>query len=327
MKHTLTLSPLFVACTLAAQPVITAADAPSIGQQFTYNGDGLYVALPAGGANQTWDFSGSAGSPGNTLAVIAASAGMGASAFPNADVALAASGFEEFIGITAAGLEHMGQYIGSDNVVYTDPELYMQLPCTYGQTWTDDFVGNWAGGANTFTGNTTSSASGFGTLILPSGTFVNVLRIDRTLTRVESNGFTYVVTSNFFYRPGTGYFLASNEVSELYLGNTLITTTEELTYLDASSIGINESTSATIGLQLVPMPAFDHVSLVFGTKGASRVEVFDSKGQLMIVESMGTLAPGVHRYDLDVSGLGAGMYNVRVTNANGDQGTQRLVVQ
>ena len=329
MRSTLTLPLILISGGLVAQPAITAADAPAIGEQFTYNGDGLFVDLSTGGSDQTWDFSGSGGSLGNTLTVVAASAGMGASAFPDADVALATSGFEEYIGITSAGLEHMGQYIGSDNVVYTDPELYLPIPCVYGQTWSDDFAGQWGGGATTFTGTTSAMASGFGSLILPSITLTNVLRIDLVQTRVESNGFTYVRIMNTFYRPGTGYFLASNESAELYITSpsTLISTTEELTFLDASSIGIKEDALATIGMELMPVPATDHVSVTFGTSGATSLEVIDAKGRPVIIKAIGTFAPGIHRYELDLAGLTAGFYNVRLTNSKGEHGTQRLVVQ
>jgi len=329
MRSTLTLPLLLIAGTLAAQPTITGADAPAIGEQFTYNGDGLFVSLPGGGSDQTWDFSGSGGSLGNTLTVVAASAAMGAAAFPTADVALATSGFEEFIGITSAGLEHMGQYTGSDNVVYTDPELYLPIPCVYGQTWNDDFGGQWGGGANTFTGTSNAMASGFGTLILPSITVTNVLRIDLVQTRVESNGFTYVRSMNTFYRPGTGYFLASNESAELYITDpsTLISTTEELTFLDATSIGISEDALATIGMELMPVPATDHVSITFGTSGATVLEVIDANGRMVITKAMGTFAPGIHRSNLDLAVLPAGLYTVRLTNEKGEHGTKRLVVQ
>lgn len=328
MRTTHTLPILLLVGNLAAQPVITAADAPALGEQFTYKGAGLFVELPGGGSDQTWDFSGSGGEPGNTLTVVAASAGAGAAAFPLADVALATSGFEEYIGITAAGLEHMGQYIGSDNVVYTDPELYLPIPCNYGQTWDDDFAGQWASGTTTFTGNTTAMASGFGTLMLPSITLTNVLRIDLVQTRVESNGFTYVRTANTFYRPGTGYFVASNERAEFYLTTplTLLNTTEELTYLNASSIGIEEDALATIGLELMPVPAMDQVSLIFGTGGTTTVELFDARGRRVFTRSLGTFAPGIHRCELDLTGLSPGFYSVRLMNNKGEYGTQRLVV-
>jgi len=329
MRSTLTLPLFLIAAGLAAQPTITGADAPNIGEQFTYNGDGLFVDLPSGGSNQTWDFSGSGGSLGNTLTVVAASAAMGAAAFPNADVALATSGFEEFIGITSAGLEHMGQYIGSDNVVYTDPELYLPIPCVYGQTWSDDFGGQWGGGATTFSGTSNATASGFGTLILPAITLTNVLRVDLVQTRVESNGFTYVRSMNTFYRPGTGYFLASNERAELYITSPplLISTTEELTFLDASSIGIGEDALATIGVDLMPVPAADHVSITFGTSGATVLEVIDANGRMVITKALGNFAPGVHRFELDLAVLSAGLYNVRLTNEKGEHGTKRLVIQ
>lgn len=112
----------------------------------------------------------------------------------------------------------------------------------------------------------------------------NVLRIDLTLTRVESNGLTYVRTMNTFYRPGTGYFVASNERSQLYITIpfNLISTTEELTYLSATSIGIQEMAMASIGVAVMPVPANEQVSVVFGTSGATVLEVIDAKGGVVI---------------------------------------------
>lgn len=134
MRSSQTLPLLLFAGSLFAQPTMTYADAPTIGEQFAFIADGTFMELPGGGSDDTWDSSGSGGSPGFTFTVVSTSAGVGASAFPNADVALSTSGFEEYIGITSDGLEHMGQYIGTDNVVYTDPELYLPVPCAYGQT-------------------------------------------------------------------------------------------------------------------------------------------------------------------------------------------------
>lgn len=329
MKTSVTLPFLFICGSLAAQPTMTAADAPAIGEQFTYYGDGLYMILSSGGAAQTWDFSGSAGTIGNTFTTINASAGTSASFFPDADVALSTTDYQEYIGITTAGLEHMGQHAGTDNIVYTNPELYLPIPCVFGQTWTDDFAGEWSGGATTFTGTTTATASGYGTLILPSITLTNVLRVDQTWTRIESNGITAVRTMNVFYRPGTGYFLASNERLELFLtaSSTLLTTSEEFTYLDPASIGIAEAALEPIGLTLMPVPATDHVTLVFGTGGAAQVKLIDAEGRTVITKDMGTFATGIHRYGLDLTGIPAGIYLVQVANAKGERGTQRLVVQ
>lgn len=327
MRH-ITLSLLsFSTVTLLAQPTITSNDVPAIGQQFTYVGDATYVTLPGAGSDQTWDFSASGGTVGNTLNAIAASSAMGAAAFPTANIALATAGFEEFIGITADGLEHFGQYTTSDNIVYTNPELYLPIPCVYGQSWNDDFAGWWGGGSNTFTGNTTAFTGGFGTLILPWGTLTNVLRADMTQTRDESNGFSYVRTTNVFYRPGTGYFVANNEVLELYFGTTLISTTEELTYLDASSIGLQENTANAIGVELMPVPAKDLVTVVFGAAGAMQLRLLDGAGRLVMDVPMGAFAPGIHRHELDIRSLPTGIYSVQVTNAGGERGTRKLVVE
>lgn len=324
MKIATTLSFLFAATGLVAQPTITAGDAPAIGEQFTY-ASGTYVVLPNGGANQTWDFSGSAGSSGEALTVIAASNGEGAADFPGASVALVNSSLEEYIGISAAGFEHLGQYIAGDGIVYTDPELYLPIPCVYGQSWNDDFAAIWGGGANSFTGNLSAVASGYGTLILPGTTLTNVLRIDQTLTRDENSGFTYVRTSNFFYRPGTGYLVANNERLDLYFGTNLLATSEEVTYLAAAGIGMAENNTDAIGLDLVPNPATDAVGLVFGAGGTMQVSVFDAQGRSVITAAMGKLVPGIHRQELSVADLSTGIYTVRVSNTNGEQGTRRLV--
>jgi hypothetical protein len=42
---------------------------------------------------------------------------------------------------------------------------------------------------------------------------------------------------------------------------------------------------------------------------------------------MGISTPGIHRYELDVTDLATGVYTVRLTNAKGERGMQRLVVQ
>ena len=324
MRRTTTLPFLLAATGLVAQPTITAGDAPTIGEQFTY-ASGALVVLPGGGSNQTWDFSGSTGSSGEALTVIAASNGAGAADFPGASVALANTNIEEYIGISAAGFEHHGQFIAGDGIVYTDPELYLPIPCVYGQSWNDDFAGSWGNGANSFTGNITALASGYGTLILPGATLTNVLRVDQTQTRDENSGFSYVRTSNIFYRPGTGYFVANNERLDTYYGTNPLAFSEEVTYLAAAGIGMAEHAADAIGLDLLPNPATDAVSVVFGAGGTVQVSVFDAQGRSVITTAMGTLVPGIHRKQLNVAELPTGIYTVRVSNTNGEHGTRRLV--
>jgi hypothetical protein len=80
-------------------------------------------------------------------------------------------------------------------------------------------------------------------------------------------------------------------------------------------------------VDLFPNPASGQVAVVYSSEGGSlRLELIDGTGRLVRSEGVAS-AMGIARHDLDISGMPAGLYQVRIVANNGDMGIQRLVVQ
>jgi hypothetical protein len=68
--------------------------------------------------------------------------------------------------------------------------------------------------------------------------------------------------------------------------------------------------------RVVPNPAHGVVSVQFGLglDGATRLEIYDAMGRYVGTLVEGELGPGAYSVEWDVSGLGAGVYHLRLTS-------------
>jgi hypothetical protein len=317
-----------------AQTLDNGNNTPVAGDQFTYYQSG-YMDPGATGASQTWDYSMlSSGASANFTYVTPASTGHAAT-FPGSTVA-ADAGQGNFVFYTgsATGFELRGLYSATlgDYIVYQNPEQLFAYPCSYNTTWTDQFSANFSSfGTNVArAGTVTGVADGYGTLIMPYGTVTNVLRVKITedysdvLSGIGSIDYDFI--SYNWMRPGTRVPLLTFNDN---VTNQLGTPQESQTglWLDGGAIGMEEALRYAIGVELFPNPASGQVAVVYSSEGGSlRLELIDGTGRLVRSEGV-TAAMGIARHDLDLGGLSAGLYQVRVVANNGQMGIQRLVVQ
>lgn len=91
--------------------------------------------------------------------------------------------------------------------------------------------------------------------------------------------------------------------------------------LNGASVGIAESGERGGGLFVVPNPATDHmvVSTWLADGGAVNVELLDLLGRPVRVVDQGVHPPGAAKWSVDLSGLPAGMYLVRMQRSGGVQ--------
>ena len=174
---------------LSAQPTITDVIIPEAGDSIH-----LIRCAPAdlqeeaSGANQNWDFSGlspSASDPEFYFKFLAPQNTPFGDRYPTADLA-AINADSQFVFYTYDGqtLELIGAVaevpnFGNAFADYTNAETEERFPVTYNDSGSDDFAGmnvTSVASAN-FSGSVSGVADAYGTLILPSGTFPNVLRV------------------------------------------------------------------------------------------------------------------------------------------------------
>ncbi len=284
MKRVLLLAFAFVSLcvtTRAQGPTLTSSTTtPVVGETFS-NQVAQTSNLPsyAGGANQTWDYSGLADSTvAGSVQVLLPSATPYASSFPNSNLAVVTDNNANFVYFNsqASQLSIVG-LIAADTgqITYTTPRIYLPYPFSYNSFYTDSVVGIVANYAATFRGKDSLKGDGYGTLNLPGGkSYNNVLRVQyiENVTTVKdttaqiggfpvSGTFTANIrtVSYFYYTPGTHVPLltVNATTTSAYLTVFGITnpvngfpiTTLSATYLKSSSSLPVTFTSFTASLQ------------------------------------------------------------------------------
>ena len=195
MKTILLITVCCFACSpLFAQPVITSASAPEVGDNFVVQSAGIVDFEPGNsGADLIWDFS--LAQPdtvtGFAFEYVNPAGLPKADSFPDANLALAiasaTSVANSFFKVDANGIELLGNALTDVSITtYSDPRLQVVFPFTYQSGFVDPFssITNVAGLMTTEEGIDSVFADAYGTLILPDRTngrsverFENVLRV------------------------------------------------------------------------------------------------------------------------------------------------------
>ena len=266
--------------------------------------------------------------------VVAASSTPYASTFPNATYAATPGfGFYTFTSVSPTAVNYWGFAFDAEDIyANSDPEINIKLPCSMGTTWTDPFNGTGLSTAETLirSGTVTGHYNGYGTLVLPFGTFTNVARIE--LAEDYSDNYD-----------GSIYHYVTNVVSYLIPGHTLFTSTtinttvdggspqssNSSSVIDVASVGIDEIAPSAFSMKVFPNPASDEFSILCNGTGAAgaTVTLMDATGRevMSLVPSNGVSNGTVMSFD--VSSVPRGMYIVRVQDAQGRSSNLPLVLR
>ncbi|MBK8228057.1 MAG: T9SS type A sorting domain-containing protein [Flavobacteriales bacterium] len=333
MKHIypVLLSAHLFAGTAAAQPIIDQSNfAASPGESFVLNAS-AWMDPGASGANVTWDFSGLVIDSAFTYAYVDPASTPMTDSFPTATLAHAENAGYAYRSFDATGGYYLGYHMDQDAVVdYQDPEMTFQFPCTYGTQWVDDLFADYLPGPSWFyAGSINAEADGYGTLILPYGTFTNVLRLHLTRsytleTPWPEDGF-YVDTIYYYLHPGTHYPLVevfTNSSGEEG-GEPIVTT--GVRWLSDPFAGIQGAVASANTLVAVAQgDGLVRLDLSLNAGGAVTIDVIDAAGRIVAQDRLG-LGAGASSHTLAVSALRPGLYTVRML-LNGQQMTTRLVM-
>ncbi|QQR88004.1 MAG: T9SS type A sorting domain-containing protein [Flavobacteriales bacterium] len=337
MKNIVTLSALCTTGALIAQPNITQLNIPVIGDVATIGrcSDPIdSVALNASaGPMQTWDFSGLTEFSEEQILFVDPASTDFVDDFPNAT----------FCGITwddaftyyvagPSALESEGSAIiigPGDTAKYlmdVDLEQVIELPYSYGDQFNDAYSGTFsaAGFLGTMNGTVDLVADGYGTLILPTGTYTNTVRY--RMSRVQNNtifGNTTVNTSEQWA------WVSSDHRFWLLLMDMDFDgfSTSEQVWYDKNPISVGPQTveeSDLANVRIHPTPAVQGSTVIIAgiaNAGSLRAEVIDALGRTVLVTAIGQTT-------ISTDGLVAGTYVVRLSSpGNAMVTTARLVIQ
>jgi hypothetical protein len=320
-RTTLLFLLLFIAyATASAQaPILTASNAgPVTGDLLIkYYADTSGVLNGAPGASQTWDYSNLqlTGSSASYNYINPASAPAIAS-FPTATVVFNYSSVYSYQKLSSTDLTILGLSSSAYTMVYTDPEILCTFPFTYLGSITDSVKGSYTSGPLTFSrkGVRTTTADGWGTLMLPSGTYPNMLRMkiiqDYTdVTNVGGTTHVYNVIYNWY---DAGHKTAAPEV----FNSTNITSTDTLSgkYVTVSSAfaSIDESVSFQNMISFEPNPVRDHLTLTINGQTTAFLQISNLSGQIV-----GGNTFFENNARIDLSTLPSGIYILKATTGEG----------
>lgn len=168
--------------------------------------------------------------------------------------------------------------------------------------------------AGTFTGNSETVADATGTLVIPTGTFTNVIRVVTSQTINFNATITGTVTQkNYdYYNIGTKESLFTISTSTVDIPSFPPASTRTIvTRTKPAIVGIKENKQALIELSVYPNPSSTTVYFVTESAEAKHILVYDITGKLVEKQNF---TDG--KLKLDVSGYSTGLFIYTIIGNN-----------
>lgn len=336
MKNVTLFGACLIACSmnLNAQTITSAwSPAPGTTNILFFDESIDNQAAPSEGSGQMWDFS-SLDNDSTFIEIFSNVANAaGASNFPSATVVnvIAEDGVEisNYFQASSSAYSISGTYISGSGItgtyIYTDSADVYRFPIGLGQSYTDTYAAT-INSIFTFSqaGTVQVGAVGTGTLMIPTGTFSNVILV-KTIDTYSFSGLPPIPGSSTGGVNTSYTFLSAD-----YNGKTLLTYRIEddlvnpadtiISYSDPMYVGIEPVASNVIGVY--PNPVNNQL-VVKGNADISRVEIIDLQGRL--VQST-AVTVGNSVITLNTSDLTNGLYLVKAITSSGAISTTRVVV-
>jgi len=193
---------------------------------------------------------------------------------------------------------------------------------TYNTSFTDFFEATFTSGTNTVHrhGDVTVLADGYGTLILPTGTFTNVLRV-KIVEDYQDDVTGFPATeydSEIFMWYKQGYH---NYLLSITQFDTYVVTQRYGSYLDEAA-GINDNNDRN-KFTVYPNPANEILNLDLKDLSDKNIllEIFDIKGRTIFEKCLNN---DIHN-EVNISDIPEGIYMLKVSSENYNS-TQKLII-
>jgi hypothetical protein len=342
---------LLMSTLLLAQPEITRGDLMIVGDEYSVASVDSVPDPGSSGAGVIWDFSGvDAASPQNYDVVLPGTTPYGGT-YPAANLALVAkgNGLYQYQDLTSNALEELGYVVpGFSTLTYDDSRRYLELPFGFNSQWNDDYTYTIVYQTNppitTFGEGTISViVDGYGTLMLPQGSFADALRLrvigestDTTnlgfnlYERNYYNDTSYVWMSPSYHAPLCTYISGSLlRMTTVAVGDT--TVFEETDAImsftldplaEAMPSAIVDPVAGNMDFVISPNPIIHHVEISFTAESDQEIEfkLRDAHGRL--VSSSAILAErGENRMSIQLPDMSGGFY---VATLQGQEGVAVL---
>ncbi len=341
---------LLFAANAIAQPTLAASTTnPVAGNRFYghYQDDTTGISKGASGPSVTWDLGHMDSTYTDTTLYLPCASTPFCDSFPGST--LASFDGSEYLYITTDAAKFaysgVGEFASMSGgcVYYPNLQNLLAYPTTYGAVTADSFYSAqptfqfYSYGVDSF------FADGYGTLILPSGTYDSVLRIHMINYETDSfdlGGFPDAITARldyyFWYRPG--FHNAMLEISYDTTGNNGIPYISDVEYytrgIDSTMSVDTTHPSGVVTItndaqvRVYPNPANNmvHISYVSPAAQPISISATDMLGRTAAAPKNEQLSTGINELDYDVSSLPPGMYYLKIKTTTGAT-TKKIVVE
>jgi len=289
-----------------AQTLTCQTSCPKAGEVFSMRTASPVISSP--GPNQLWNFSSVYTTTGTfLLSYSTASTVPSSSLYPQANLVITKHGINTFLEVGNAGIRAT---VPITSTVNTQP-MALPLPYAYGDTVTETIISTSVSGTDTFVTAWENSfvTHGSGTLILPSGTFTDVLAIKFKSTQSQTkNGLPY----DYIYYT-TYYYYYSLEYSHPVLNMRLINNTgpgdfgPQTEFIDHVVVVGDKENYLDNGDEMLvsPNPAGESVNIRLLAHSAGKILVKNSIGQQLKEEEYEN-----GKCSINISDLPEGIYVV-----------------
>lgn len=309
------------------QPILTANGInPVVGDVFNYQATN-YVNPGAAGANQTWNLSTmTVQAVSQTTAVSSGSTPYSAT-FTNSNICFLSPGQYDYFLASNTAYQSLGSYVGNGPaVIYNPPKDILQYPFIYNTSYTTNYQSSSPGPNPTaVSGTVTVSYDGYGTLVLPNGTYTNAIRIHSQDIYTQNQGTVSidVSTTDLYNWYINGNHLPVATVSTFT--STSFGTFSSGAYLNSIATSIHSTGVDNSTLRLFPSPSKNTLNIKYGyVTDASKAELIDMDSKVVITN---TIEPGSADHQMDISSVAKGVYVVKVYFSDGTTLTSKVVIE
>jgi hypothetical protein len=280
---------------LQAQPSLLHSDMAPFGSSFTLTfAQTTVVDTTIQGANVVWDFSSFQPTTGSiTINIVNPALTPYATSFPNSNYAYQESPVTayRYFDLSTTKMERVGSWTNSIGIrTYNDPQIEYVFPLTLG-TYSFD---TWDNSTSPTGGTYEFQCIGYGTVILPMGTFNDMLMVRALIT--ESFLYYY---SYFWYSTTSGIPYVNYLPQGPFTGEALV-------YATAISIPTNIDDNTNSLAFKYTNPVLDNLT-IYSNSGISHgdYEIFNALGQKI---DAGKLNSNSDFSTIDMSHLEKGLY-------------------
>ena len=314
---------------MQAQSTLTAAtNNPVIGDIFYgHVADTTGVSSGVGGASATWNFAFLSDQSYDTTAFIACSSAPDCDSFPGTTIAAnAGGGVFEYCIANSTSLSLIGVSVTGIDIHLDGGQTTISYPITYNTIHKDTFAINLLAFGDYQVEADSMICDGWGTLILPSGTFSNVLRIHTVAIVTDTIAGTVGRTDNYaWYQAGFHHELLDVSYDTAGATSPYVTNAEYYTLTPPNAV--STIAKAKNGLIVYPNPATDilHFKFNINNPSGAAITITDLMGRTLATINDSQINSGMNDISYSISDLPGGIYIIHV-KGQGINTAQQVVV-